>query len=90
MEIITKFKVDDIIYTIYRNPSDGQYFIKEIKIDSITCYVERNNIIKINYSIHDLRWEMDTDYITEESCFATMEEAQRVCDRRNSENKNNE
>ena len=52
------------------------YFIKEMKVYYITCYVEYDNIIKINYSIHDLQWKNDTDCVAEKNCFATKKSAQ--------------
>lgn len=85
MEIRTKFNVGDKVYVIYYNTNEKKYFIKEMKIYYITCYVEYDNIIKINYSIHDLQWENDTDCVAEEYCFSTKEEAIKECERRNAQ-----
>ena len=54
-----------------------------MKVYYITCYVEHDNIIKVNYSIHDLQWENDTDCVAEEYCFATIEQAKKECNKKN-------
>lgn len=83
MEIRTKFNVGDKVYVIYYNTNEKKYFIKKMKIYYITCYVEYNNTIKINCSIHDLQWANDTDCVAEENCFATKEQAEKECNTRN-------
>lgn len=83
MKIITKFNIGDKVYVIYYNANKKKYFIKEMKVYYITCYVEHDNIIKVNYSIHDLQWENDTDCVAEEYCFATIEQAKKECNKKN-------
>jgi len=75
MEIRTKFNVGDTVYVVINEKNDIMlpYIVIKKKIDFIlTAYNGEN--LGIRYT-HNLYWEGD--------CFATKEEAQKECERRN-------
>lgn len=83
MEIKTKFDVGDKVIGIAYNEIEEFWHIEYwFVIDSILCSYE-NGKLEIIYDGKKLILRG----IDEQNCFATIEEAQAECDRRNNETK---
>ena len=84
MEIRTKSNVGDKVYPIHI-PLGKEIFMvmDKIEIKAITVVIDKNGI-EIDY---DFQWVKGLKYFNnhcfEQECFATKEEAQKECDKRN-------
>jgi hypothetical protein len=75
MEIRTKFNVGDKIWTILR-AFDGKWYMYIMFIVTQIIIDKYLGILYVRHNDCDL-------WCKEENCFATKEEAQKECDRRN-------
>ena len=72
MEIKTKFKPNDYAYPVY---------LEGTKYKSFNSYIHIDHIIITEYkTIYVSKWNEQFD---EQDCFATKEQAQKECDKRN-------
>lgn len=89
MEIRTKFKPKDKIWAI--GYVEGTEY-KEDKAKQTKIWCVEDEPIQIAYIVVNddgiTYYTMDTEYHNEEDCFATKEEAQKECDRRNGKENN--
>ena len=75
MEIRTKFKSKDEMWTISYQTDDRKTLWKVNKYPTQVAYIVINDGI--------IYYTTDIEYHYEENCFATKEEAQKECERRN-------
>lgn len=82
MEIKTKFNVGDIIYVIKYNDIQKKSYVDCLIIGKIAFFYNDNsdNELRILYSRRD-----EYDLVLEKDSFDTKKEAQKECDKRNSE-----
>ena len=80
MEIRTKFKPKDKIWAI--ETINGRYFIAGI---FIVTDIKQDKNLGIIYKAYRLQRKWNFQFL-EQDCFATKEEAQKECERRNGAN----
>ena len=96
MEIRTKFNVGDKVYRLTgilfhrinpkRKIGYEELKIKEIKIEIIFIPAIQKDVVTIKYKYDSFIVDSPCyAWIEEEDCFATKEEAQKECERRNGE-----
>lgn len=85
----TKYDIGNIVYRVTLDSLNDKlfWFVKEVKIERIilTAYLSQEkaeNPINISYA-----YESEWYCFTEKELFATKEEAQKECDRRNNGSK---
>ena len=89
MEIKTRFNVGDKVYNLtgvlfHRIEPKHKIGYEELKITGIEIYINALNKIEIKYRYDSFIVDSSCDaWIEERNLFATKEEAQKECERRN-------
>lgn len=82
MEIRTKFNVNNTIWLVIPFDNLGLTIVEEVIITRIKIYITEDTV-EIMYDTKTILKNNFFNNVYEKFCFATKEEAQKECDRRN-------
>jgi hypothetical protein len=82
MEIKTKFNVGDEVYTLLLGRYKFTFYIVKVKVLTVDTITGENKKTFISYTF---KYNGELRNANEYDCFATKEEAQKECDKRNAE-----